>query len=359
MVQLPVDIISDKQAGDYRDELVDNGMVSGFKTVLSTIKNDFPAGGTTQLKIPKKYQQQVSPVLNNDDVREYIDLIIREYENLLKGHPTELLKHICDFEAIIGRGQINKKILGPGGTETESLSNRIVDAMGYVIIRDQIFPKYIRNLGIKVCVYCNANYAITDKDGNGYYDLDHWKPKSLYPYLCTSFYNLQVSCPSCNRRKSDSDNYQFFQLWNDQIDKSKEVLKFKLNYANVARYWITHQSQNDYMRLQGAEAQYSKMRDDMEERLHLEKRYMEHKDVMEEIFWKAKVYNQSFMASLHSGINPDFRKDGHGVSGLNLPISRGDVYRFILGTYMLPEQIYQRPLSKMTQDIAKSLGFEI
>ena len=65
------------------------------------------------------------------------------------------------------------------------------------------------------------------------------------------------------------------------------------------------------------------------------------------------------MASLHSGINPDYRKDGHDVSGLNLPISRGDVYRFILGTYMLPEQIYLRPLSKMTQDISKAMGFEI
>ena len=359
MVQLPVDIISDKQAGDYREELVNNGMVAGFKSALSTIKNDFPAGGTTLLKIPKKYQQQVRSVISNDDVRKYIDLIIQEYEHLLESHPTELLKHICDFEAIIERGQINKKILGQGGTETESLSNRIVGAMGYVTIRDIVFPKYIRNLGIKVCVYCNANYAITDKDGNGYYELDHWKPKSLYPYLCTSFYNLQVSCPSCNRRKSDSDKYQFFQLWNDQTSKNRDVLKFELNNANSARYWITHQSQNDYVRLLGAEAQYSKMRDDMEERLHIEERYVEHKDVMEEIFWKTKVYNHSFMASLYSGINPDFRKDGHGVSGLNLPISRGDVYRFIFGTYMLPEQIHLRPLSKMTQDIAKTLGFEI
>lgn len=358
-MQLPVDIISDKQAGDYREELVNNGMVAGFKSALSTIKNDFPAGGTTLLKIPKKYQQQVRSVISNDDVRKYIDLIIQEYEHLLESHPTELLKHICDFEAIIERGQINKKILGQGGTETESLSNRIVGAMGYVTIRDIVFPKYIRNLGIKVCVYCNANYAITDKDGNGYYELDHWKPKSLYPYLCTSFYNLQVSCPSCNRRKSDSDKYQFFQLWNDQTSKNRDVLKFELNNANSARYWITHQSQNDYVRLLGAEAQYSKMRDDMEERLHIEERYVEHKDVMEEIFWKTKVYNHSFMASLYSGINPDFRKDGHGVSGLNLPISRGDVYRFIFGTYMLPEQIHLRPLSKMTQDIAKTLGFEI
>lgn len=35
------------------------------------------------------------------------------------------------------------------------------------------------------------------------------------------------------------------------------------------------------------------------------------------------------------------------------------MYRFILGTYMLPEQIYLRPLSKMTQDISKAMGFEI
>lgn len=311
MIQWPVDVISDKHAGDYLKELKDDGKIIAFKAALNAIKAVFPAGGTTRLKIPKKYQTQVSSVLSNDDVRSYIDLAVQKYENLLISHPTEFLRIITDFESIIKSNQINRKIIGGGGAVLDSLSSRIVDAMGYQTIRDEVFPKYVRKLGIKTCVYCNANYAITDKDGNGYYDLDHWKPKSLYPYLCTSFYNLQVSCPSCNRRKSDSDQYEFFQLWNDQTDHSEEVLKFGLNHGNVARYWITHQSQKEYVRFLSADSRYAKMRADMEERLHIEERYEEHNDVTEEIFWKAKVYNSSFLASLHRGLNPKkIRKNG-------------------------------------------------
>lgn len=355
MVQRPVDVISDKYARDYLKELNDDGKIVSFKDALEGIKNAFPAGGTTRLKIPKKYQMQVSDVLSNDHVHRYIDLAVREYEDLLILHPTELIRKIADFEAIISRNQINRKIFGREDAVLNSLSSRIVEAMGYQTIRDEVYPKYVRKMGIKTCVYCNANYAITDKGGNGYYDLDHWKPKSLYPYLCTSFYNLQVSCPSCNRRKSGSDQYEFFQLWNDQTDHCEEVFRFGLNHGSVARYWITHQSQDEYVRFMSADSRYKKMKDDMEERLHIEDRYKEHNDVTEEIFWKAKVYNPSFLASLHSGLDTE-KSAGKGVS---LPICRGDIYRFILGTYVMPEQIHLRPLSKMIQDVAKELKIEI
>ena len=357
MVQLPVDVTSDKHASDYRDELIDNGMLDGFKSKLEAIKEDFPEGGTTQLKIPKKYAGQISSTLENDDIRKYINLIKQDFEELLNDHPSELLTKIASFETIISRGRINRKIV-IGGTEEDSLSSRIVDAMGYITIRDQVYPLYVKKLGIKTCVYCNANYAITDKDGNGYYELDHWKPKSLYPYLCVSFYNLQVSCPSCNRRKSDGDQYQFFQLWNDQTDKSTEVFKFGLNYANAARYWITHKSQSDYVKFQGAEQQYEQMSKDMNDRLHIEIRYREHNDMTEEVFWKAIAYNHSFFASLHGGLNQS-RSDGAGLRTPSLPLSRGDMYRFILGCYQLPEEVHRRPLSKMIQDIAKALKIEI
>lgn len=51
---------------------------------------------------------------------------------------------------------------------------------------------------------------MASKNGNGYYDLDHGKPKAKYPYLCTSFFNLQPACPSCNRKKSDDVKKEFF-----------------------------------------------------------------------------------------------------------------------------------------------------
>ena len=73
--------------------------------------------------------------------------------------------------------------------------------------------------------------------------------------------------------------------------------------------------------------------------------------MIEEIFWKAKVYNPSFLASLNRRLNQRSTV-GMGVSFL---ISRGDIYRFVHGRYVMPEQIHLRPLSKMIQDVVKEL----
>lgn len=42
----------------------------------------------------------------------------------------------------------------------------------------------------------------TDKDVM--YQMDHFMPQSLYPFLGTCFYNLQPSCGICNGHKGKS-----------------------------------------------------------------------------------------------------------------------------------------------------------
>lgn len=57
-------------------------------------------------------------------------------------------------------------------------------------------------LGIKACVYCNASYTVATDDDRATFQIDHSYPKSKYPFLCTSFFNLQPSCMHCNQIKS-------------------------------------------------------------------------------------------------------------------------------------------------------------
>ena len=345
MIQRPVDVISDKYARDYLKELDDDGKITSFKATLEVIKNDFPAGGTTRLKIPQKYQPKISNVLNNDDVRRYIDLAVREYENLLISHPTELLRKVTNFEIIIGRDQINRKIIGDDGVVSDSLSSRIVEAMGYQTIRDEVLPKYVRKLGIKTCVYCNANYAVTDADGNGYFDMDHWKPKALYPYLCISFFNFQPSCPSCNRRKSDSDE-PFFGLWNDRPVTDLDVLDFELSDLSRIMYLVFGNKDVLDVKLvpsNPADPNNLKLCNVANSVFHINSRYKEHNDVTEEIVWKSWIYSPAYLYSLRNAFS-------HGI------LSYIDVGRFILGNYIAPDDIHQRPLSRMTQAVARQLG---
>jgi hypothetical protein len=65
------------------------------------------------------------------------------------------------------------------------------------------------------------------------------------------------------------------------------------------------------------------------------------KDVIEEIIWKHKIYNQHYLSSLKNAFELKF----HAVN----------FQRFILGNYIDQKDIHKRPLSKITQDIAKQL----
>ena len=59
---------------------------------------------------------------------------------------------------------------------------------------------FVIELGVKVCPYCNRQYItpMYSKDGKVRADLDHFFPKSKYPYLSMSIYNLVPCCKFCN-----------------------------------------------------------------------------------------------------------------------------------------------------------------
>lgn len=74
-----------------------------------------------------------------------------------------------------------------------------------------------RRLGLRTCPYCNANYTRASAKGRFRADLEHFFPKSKYPYLSVTLYNLFPSCHTCNKLKSDFANVlgqrKPFQKW--------------------------------------------------------------------------------------------------------------------------------------------------
>lgn len=61
-----------------------------------------------------------------------------------------------------------------------------------------------RQLGVKVCPYCNRMYTTTlFGEEKIRPDFDHFYPKSKYPYLAVSLFNLIPSCSMCNKKKDD------------------------------------------------------------------------------------------------------------------------------------------------------------
>lgn len=224
---------------------------------------------------------------------------------------------------------------------TKELYKLIVDAMRYDAVRDKEFLPYVKKIGVKSCIYCNAQFAITT-DGNGInlsgrYELDHFYPKSKYPFLSTSFFNLQPCCSHCNKTKTDKSS--LFGLYTDDYTLIDEF-SFSLDKKSMIHYLLT-QTEEDLKII--FNCNNSILKDNHEDLFHISELYNQHKDVVEEIIWKAKIYNKSYKESLSNS----FSKFFPNTTNFN---------RFIIGNYDNPNEIHRRPLAKLVQDIAKQLG---
>lgn len=346
MIQFAITPKTDMWANDYARDMK-RKLVGVSMDALNRVVGQFDPTKTYEWVVKTNGQPIRYVSIELDRISAYIEKIKDLYMELLTNYPSCFSQIIQDFEQIIGRDYINCKIVTNHntGVEGKSLANRIVEAMKYNVVRDQIYPKIAHRMKIKTCVYCNANYAISDKEGKGYFDLDHWKPKSLYPYLCVAFYNLQISCAACNRRKSNSD-LEFFQLWNNLIGTNREVFRFHLDRADISRYWITNLVEELDIRLKNVVPADNVLLNNTENQLHISTRYKEHRDVAEEVLWRAKAYSKGYWTSFENALN-------------TLGISQEDKRRYLMGSYVQPGDVYLRPLAKMAQDVAKAAGIRL
>ena len=311
------------------------GIAKSFKDFLEN-----GLGG--KYKSPKTHLRELAnnPLLNPQQ-KQYVQLIISEWDNLIVLEPP-LDVTIQKFESIFATDKIATEELGNNPKSPILLYKEIVKAMRYDYVQEKVYPKIINQLGIKTCVYCNAQYAFSydnGKDSFQNYEIDHWMPKSKYPYLCTSFFNLQPSCPKCNKSKSSKDDILPFCLYTHDGSKLNPF-DFSILHLSCAQYLATHD--RDMLRIIFSSKEPG-LKDNMDTLFHISTQYQAHKDVVEELIWKKQIYNSTIL-----GIYKDNFKQ--------LGFKQTDFNRFILSNYDKDEDILKRPFAKMVQDIAKQLG---
>ena len=294
---------------------------------------------------------------------DYVGLIIAEYPNLNDKKPSEFAILIRKFDKIISHKDI-EKIRIRVKKKVCSFADMIVDAMRYSKVQSSIFSKYIKLLGFRTCVYCNAQFATTAyvskevRDNKGrlkfikpvpatFYELDHNMPKSIYPFLCTNFYNLQPCCGSCNRRKNN--NPLPFSVYYENGDgtnprplhfalKPKDIIEYRINnrFKGIGAYLCNSGSSlppTDRVRTLARK---------FENTLGIQGVYNEYKDIVEELLWRHKIYSKGFVKSLDAQMK-------------SLGISSFDFKQFILGTYVDANDAFKRPFTIMLQDIWEQL----
>ncbi|TAE03686.1 MAG: hypothetical protein EAZ97_01150 [Bacteroidetes bacterium] len=188
----------------------------------------------------------------------------------------------------------------------------------------------VNSLGLSVCPYCNRNFI--QIIGNQRIDeLDHFYPKSKYPFLALSFYNLIPSCKTCNQTFKGVKEISINPY--DMPEKFKFALKIK----NVDFYYKKEGFEIDFKELKAKLGLNFSV-------FELEKVYETHKDLILELIQKQITYSDDYIDDLFR------RYEG------TLFKNREDVLRHLSGNYVSESDFHLRPLSKLTHDIAQELG---
>jgi len=201
---------------------------------------------------------------------------------------------------------------------------------------------FVKRLNIKTCPYCNNHFTLLRHNSKKVdCEFDHFYPKQKYPYLSISFYNLIPCCSVCNRAKNETENKDIIHPYYDSF---YDKFLFSTDKKTIIDFII--QENRDFETLQikaipnrGFEKEF----DAHNEIFNIEEIHQEHKDIVFEIYSKAYHYPESRKLELRNLFNKSlFRKE--------------EIDRFVLGNYVLPEEINKRPLSKFMQDIARESG---
>lgn len=197
-----------------------------------------------------------------------------------------------------------------------------------------------QRLGVRTCPYCNRQYIFTIAKTGGQSSIrpqiDHFIPKSKYPLLVLSFYNLIPACSECNRikREEELDIYPY----TDGFDSLG--LRFRVGKYNEDDKIIPQIVKSDDFEIfiENGEGNANV------KNLCLQELYGEHKDYVSEIIDKCEAYNKSYYETLIRGYK-------------GLCMTEGDIHRIIWGAYIDVSEHGRRPLSKLTKDIMEQ--FEV
>lgn len=193
---------------------------------------------------------------------------------------------------------------------------------------------------LRTCPYCNRQYItpILTPSGKMRGDLDHFLPKSKYPYLSMSLYNLVPVCKFCNSSlKGDEefttnelnpydgsfdDNAEFYAEFEDKKHiriyiRERKNLKSANGFKNINKFLKTFK---------------------------LELQYSYHNDQVLELIQKRLAYSEELIKDIKHNVF----KDG---------LSEKRLKEILIGYTEDELKINDEPLSKFRKDIVKQLKF--
>ncbi|MCL7987091.1 hypothetical protein M8998_03945 [Sphingobacterium sp. lm-10] len=203
--------------------------------------------------------------------------------------------------------------------------------------------KLTEQLGVNVCPYCNRNYIHTSigKFGRTRAEIDHFYPKSKYPFLAISLYNLIPSCHVCNSNLKRSKDFY----------TDKHIHPYEHNYTDDFRFEISYKPDpfvSIIPEIEDFTIVLTPLTDDDDKKeaimnsdqtFQIAQLHGYHRDIAQELLLRSVLYNKTRITELEAflgkkaGINNEFLK------------------RVIIGNYGDMGSFGKRPLAKYSYDI--------
>lgn len=296
-----------------------------------------------ELKKPTSVFSKAKKNIDNFDNRnldrlqkKVIDHIKKDFKKFLLQKPTQHQTFINQWKAKKSNLFYDTNIIG--NDRTTEFGKNILKALNYKKLRNDLCVDISKIINIKTCPYCNAMLTI-NVGKIARYQLDHFYPKSLYPYLSISLFNLIPSCNNCNHLKLDKDVNlkENFHLYSDK--PSMEVFKFSLDDADTIRYLSGINEEDLNVHFTFTDAQHKGLVEKHNKIFHIQHIYDTQNDIALDMIWRYQANNNVNIEELSK----------------LLKISENEVKRMLVGNYIDYHDIHKRPLSKYMQDIAKDL----
>lgn len=271
------------------------------------------------------------------------------YEKLYDLESGELHKEEVTKLLLADRMQMKEYIAEFGAYDDKMpLSEELLDQ----IFRYDTYSKrkitivILRKMNITVCPYCNRQYVFTVQSGKVRAQLDHYYPKSRYPYLALSLYNMIPCCSICNRTKSSLDTYASPILY-PYDEEYGYTAKFTLRLQEESNYVQVMQGLSDAFEIQldTTESQQQQSIKNQMNKLHLDELYNNHTDYVRDIIRSKYINTPERVNELYKSFPLLFH-------------STDEVKSLLYMTQLHKEFWGKHPLSKLAHDIDQQLEGE-
>lgn len=306
-------------------------------THYKTICDDFPDGRYSVLNMFDKYINKFKLDPIKQGILNYLkDKVKKDASgfSIITAQPHELSNFIKNFEALYPR-----------------LDNTLKKALKCIFYYKEYGKWQAYNLAsmikVSVCPYCNRSYTFaigSDATTGTRFEYDHFYSQEDYPYLALSFYNLVPSCHICNANLKKRAKFTFDTNMHPYVDGFGDEIKFSIEPRSI-NFINGVAASYDVILTGWKNVPYSKAKKALNniKTFRLLELYNLHKDYIDEIIIKAKIYNSDYVDTLYNQ-----------YAG-TLFNSKDDVRRNLMGNYLTVEDSGARVLAKLSRDISVEL----